>query len=116
MEKTLTIDDKQITFKTNGAIPMRYKAQFGKDYFKDIFKMLPVSKLKGKQETLTEKSLEALDFEVFYNIAWVMAKTANPAVPEPILWFESFEEFPIADVFPELQELMIATLQTSKKK
>jgi hypothetical protein len=117
MEKTLTISGKEVLFKTNGAIPLRYKAQFGKDYFKDILKMFPLTKLKGrKPKDITVKDLEALDFEVFYNVSWVMAKTADPSIPEPLTWFAGFEEFPIGDVFPELQEMMIATLETSKKK
>lgn len=115
MEKTILIDGKQVLFKTNGAIPLRYKAQFGKDYFKEILKMLPAAKLKGKKN-IEVKDLEFLEFEVFYNAAWVMAKTADPSIPEPLTWLESFEEFPIAEIFPELQELMIATLETSKKK
>lgn len=115
MEKTIVIDGKHVRFKTNGAIPLRYKAQFHSDYFKDIFKMFPIAKLKGKKN-VAEKDLELLDFGVFYNAAWVMAKTADPEIPEPITWFSTFEEFPIAEIFPELQELMIATLETSKKK
>jgi hypothetical protein len=116
MEKTIVIDDRQVRFKTNGAIPLRYKAQFGKDYFKEIFKMLPLANLEKKKNNLTPKDLEHIDFEVFYNIAWVMAKTAEPSIAEPLEWLGEFEEFPIADIFPELQELMLATMRTSKKK
>jgi hypothetical protein len=114
MEKTITIDGKDIRFKTNGATPLRYKAQFGKDYFKEILKMAPLEKMGGKKK-VEAKDLEVLDFEVFYNIAWIMAKTANPEIPEPIKWLDGFEEFPIGDIFPELQDLMAASLQTKKK-
>jgi hypothetical protein len=117
MEKIITIDGKEVKFKTNGAIPLRYKAQFGKDYFKEILKMFPLTKLKEKKKNeINVKDLEALDFEVFYNVSWVMAKTADPSIPEPLTWFASFDEFPIGDIFPELQDMMIATLETSKKK
>jgi hypothetical protein len=44
-----------------------------------------------------------------------MAKTAEPTIPEPLEWLEQFDEFPIADIFPELQELMLASMQSSKK-
>jgi hypothetical protein len=115
MEKMITIDGKQVRFKTNGAIPMRYKAQFGKDYFKEILKMLPLAKAKKKKE-LDVKDLEVLDFEVFYNVAWVMAKTADPSIPEPLEWLSGFEEFPMIEIFLEIQDLMNATLHTSKKK
>ena len=33
MEKTLTIDGKEVRFKSTAATPLRYKAQFNKDYF-----------------------------------------------------------------------------------
>ena len=113
MEKTLTIDNKKIQFKTNGATPLRFKAQFGKDYFQEIMKLAPLENL-GKKKNIT-KDLEVLDFEVFYNISWIMAKTADPTIPEPIEWLEQFESFPIAEVIPELQELLFASFQTTKK-
>jgi hypothetical protein len=115
MEKTIVIDDKKVRFKTNGAIPLRYKAQFGRDYFREIFKMLPLANL-GKKKNFGIEEIEQLDFEVFYNVAWIMAKTADPTIPEPLEWLGEFEEFPIGDIFPELQELMLATMQTTKKK
>jgi hypothetical protein len=117
MEKTITIDNKEIRFKTNGATPLRYKAQFGRDYFKEILKMAPLQNLsKKKTETIDAKDLEDLDFEVFYNMAWIMAKTADSSIPEPIEWLEQFDEFPMAEVIPELQEMLLTSLQTTKKK
>lgn len=115
METTITIDGKQVRFKSNGATPLRYKAQFGRDYFKEILKMTPLLNF-GKKKKVDPKDLEVLDFEVFYNIAWIMAKTADPSIPEPITWLEGFDQFPIADIFPDLQDLMANTLQTTKKK
>jgi hypothetical protein len=114
MEKTITIDGKEITFKTNGATPLRYKAQFGRDYFKEILKMAPLA--NKDKNNIEAKDLEALDFEVFYNIAWIMAKTANPSIPEPMAWLEQFDEFPMADVIPELQDMLLTSIQTTKKK
>ena len=117
MEKTITIDGKEVRFKTNGATPMRYKAQFGQDYFKEILKMAPLEALgRKRKEDIDAKDLEALDFEVFYNIAWMMAKTADSSIPDPIAWLEQFDEFPMAEVIPELQDMLLASIQTSKKK
>lgn len=116
MEKTITIDGKDIRFKTNGATPVRYKAQFGKDYFKEILKLAPLGNINKKKKEIDVKDLEALDFEVFYNLSWIMAKTADPTIPELVKWLESFESFPIVDVFLELQELLAASMQTNKKK
>ena len=116
MEKTIEIDGKKIGFKTNGATPLRYKAQFGKDYFKEIMKLAPLENLMGKTENeITLEDLDALDFEVFYNIAWVMAKTFDSTIPEPLEWLDQFEQFPIAEIIPELQDLMASSFQTTKK-
>jgi hypothetical protein len=112
MEKTIVIDGKKVRFKSNGATPLRYKAQFGKDYFKEILKLAPLQNIKN----ITSKDLEILDFEVFYNIAWIMAKTAEPTIPEPLEWLEQFDEFPMSVVIPELQELMVSSFQSTKKK
>ena len=117
MEKIIEIDGKKIGFKTNGATPLRYKAQFGKDYFKEILKLMPLEKMMRKKKSEIEVSdLDALDFEMFYNISWIMAKTYDPTIPEPMEWLEQFDEYPMAEIIPELQELMASSFQTSKKK
>jgi hypothetical protein len=117
MEKTIVIDGQKVRFKSNGATPLRYKAQFGKDYLKEMLKMMPLANTsKKKKKEVDVKDLEVLDFEVFYNIAWIMAKTADPTIAEPIEWLSQFETFPIDEIFPEMQELMMATLSTTKKK
>lgn len=117
MEKIIEIDGKKVGFKTNGATPLRYKAQFGKDYFKEIMKLMPLEKLmKKKKEDINFNDLDALDFEMFYNISWIMAKTYDPTIPEPMEWLEQFDEYPIAEIIPQLQELMASSFQTSKKK
>lgn len=116
MEKTIEIDGKKIRFKSNGATPLRYKAQFGQDYFKEILKLAPLAKLKGKAQNIKIEDFSLLDFDVFFNIAWIMAKTADPTIPEPMEWLEQFEEFPMAEIIPELQDMMAASFMTSKKK
>lgn len=117
MEKTIEIDGKKVRFKTNGATPLRYKAQFGQDYFKEILKLMPLAALKGKaKKDFNVEDFNSLDFDIFFNISWIMAKTADPTIPEPLEWLEQFDEFPMTDIIPELQELMSASFMTSKKK
>ena len=105
MEKTLTIDGKQVTFKTTGATPLRYKQQVGKDFFAEIAKMS-----NGKKFNLAD-----LDMEAFYNIAWVFAKTADKTIPDPLEWLDTFDSFPILDIIPDLQDMLLGTMQTKKK-
>ena len=61
------------------------------------------------------KKIDKLDFDVFYNIIWVLAKTANKKIPDPITWLDEFEEFPLFDIIPELQDLILSSMQTKKK-
>ena len=107
MEKILTIDGKQITFKSTGATPLRYKQQFGKDFFATIAKMSSGSAKKF--------NVADLDLEVFYNIAWVFAKSADKTIPAPLEWLDGFESFPILDIIPDLQDMLLGTMQTKKK-
>lgn len=116
MEKTIIIDGKEVRFKSTAATPLRYKAQFGKDFFAEILKMGALEKLgKLNPEKINAKDLEGLDFEVFYNIAWVMAKTADPKIPDPITWLDQFDEFPMVEVIPALQDMILATISGKKK-
>ena len=39
MEKILTIDGRQVRFKSTGAFLLRYKMQFGRDAIADVYKM-----------------------------------------------------------------------------
>jgi hypothetical protein len=118
MEKTLTIDGKAVTFKSNGASPLRYKMQFGKEFFAEIVKMGALEKLgtldKNDKEKLVE-AIQGLDFEVFYNIAWVFAKTADKNIPDPMSWLDTFDEFPMLEIIPELQDMILSTIQSKKK-
>jgi hypothetical protein len=44
-----------------------------------------------------------------------MAKTANKEIPDPISWLDSFDEFPLLEIIPELQDMMLSSLQSKKK-
>ncbi|GGJ62029.1 hypothetical protein [Virgibacillus salexigens] len=123
MEKTIVIDGKEVRFKTTAATPLRYKAQFQSDFFADLLKLAPLKKLFPKNLDVenmdVEKIQEAmryLDFDLFYNILWSMAKTADKSIPEPLEWLDQFEVFPLKEIFPQVQDLINSNLQSSKKK
>jgi hypothetical protein len=116
MEKTIIIDGKEVRFKSTAATPLRYKAQFGKDFFADVVKIGALEKLmKLDPENIKREDLEGIDFDMFYNIAWTMAKTADPSIPDPIAWLDQFDVFPMLDIIPELQDLILSNIQSKKK-
>jgi hypothetical protein len=114
MEKILTIDGRQVKFKSTGAFLLRYKAQFGRDALQDIFKLQDAVDSKNRI-----KNIDALDLEVFYNLVWTLAKTADPSIPPPLEWLDTFGEFPLAEIVPEVIDLIFSSLGTTvepKKK
>lgn len=116
MIKTVEIDGKNILFKSNAATPIRYKQQTGSDFFADILKMQYLSPLIGaKPEDIPADVIDKLDFSVLYNVVWTLAKTADNSIPEPLTWFDSFDEFSILDILPEVMDLITSNLKTKKK-
>ena len=116
MEKTIEISGKQVTFKSSGAIPKRYKMQFQRDFFKDLIGMgLSSMNLKDASEDEQLKAIRNLDFDLFYDIAWTLAKTADSSIPDPLTWLDSFDTFPIIDILPEIQDMLAASISSKKK-
>jgi hypothetical protein len=105
MEKILTIDGRQVRFKSTGAFLLRYKAQFGRDALQDIFKLQDAVDSKNRI-----KNISALDLEVLYDLAWTLAKTADPNIPPPLEWLDEFSEFPLMDIIPEIIDLIFSSL------
>lgn len=111
MEKTIRIDGKDIVFKITGSLPLRYKTQFRSDFFGDIVKLENMVDKKSNK-----LNFDAFDLEIFYNISWCMAKAANPELPPPLEWLDTFDTFPILEILPELQELLVTAISSSKPK
>ena len=115
MEKILNIDGRDVKFKSTASFLLRYKMQFQRDGLKDLLKLQGAFDLKTKKL----KDVDQFDLEVFYNMTWVLAKVANPQIPPPLEWLDTFSEFPLMEIIPEIIELMMLCVQSSvqsKKK
>ena len=110
IKKTITIDGIEIPFKASATLPRLYRAKFRKDIFKD-FTALKTSVDENDEQ---ESGLDIDSLEVFENIAWTMAKHADPQnVPDnPDDWLEQFNTFSIYKVLPQLFELWGLNLET----
>ncbi|MEG0732366.1 MAG: hypothetical protein RR470_08230 [Vagococcus sp.] len=129
MEKTITIDGKQVRLKTTAATPKRFKIQFGRDYFAELLKFAKVleplqTDMKKNEvvagesinlKNISFESLSLLDFDTLYDIVWVLAKSADNSIPDPLTWLDQFDSFPIAEIMPEIQELLAHSIKTEKK-
>lgn len=131
MTRTVMIDGREVPLRASASIPRLYRIKFHRDIMKDIVairnaveKTSRASKKaaimqaeagEGTEGQPLEKAssipLECL--EMFENVAYLMAKHADPAVPDTVEeWLDSFETFSIYTVFPVISELWQANLKT----
>ena len=116
LKKTILIDGKEVEFKASASIPRLYRIKFRRDIMQDIIKL---QKAYIKSET-EGKEFELIDLEIFENVAYIMAKHANPEIPSDIYdWLDEFNTFSIYEVLPEILQIWALNEESqieSKKK
>lgn len=112
MTKIIKIDGREVEFKSTGAFLLRYKAQFGRDALKDVYKLQDALDKDGNLE-----NIDMVDLEIFYNMAFTLAKVADKSIPnDPMDWLDTFSEFPLMDIMPSLIDMMILSFAATQKK
>lgn len=107
--KTVEIDGKEVPFRASAAIPRIYRIKFGRDIYKDLASL---EKVIG-ENTEEVSNLDMFSLEMFENIAYIMAKHADPSIPDnPEDWLDAFNTFSIYQVLPKIIELWGLNLQT----
>ena len=107
--KKVEIDGKQVPFKASAAIPRIYRIKFNRDIYKDL-RSLEKAVGEGDEEN---SNLDLYSLEMFENIAYVMAKHADPNIPDtPEEWLDEFNTFSIYQVLPSIIELWGLNVQT----
>ena len=108
--KIIRIDEKDVVFKASAAIPRIYRLKFQRDIYKDLSDLQ-----KAVDSSRAEESnLDLLSLELFENIAYIMAKHADPTtVPDsPEEWLDEFSTFSIYQVLPQIIELWGLNVQS----
>lgn len=116
IKKIITIDKIEVPFKASAAVPRLYRLKFSRDIYKDFASLQ--KNVKDNDEG--ESTLDIESLEVFENVAYIMAKHADPEnVPDnPDDFLEQFNTFSIYEILPQLIELWglnTATQVKSKK-
>lgn len=107
--KKIEIDGKQVPFKASAAIPRIYRLKFQRDIYKDLSAL----EKSINQANPDDSNLDLFSLEMFENIAFVMAKHADPSIPDtPEEWLDEFNTFSIYQVLPELIELWGLNVKT----
>ena len=110
MTKKIQIDGKDVVFKASAAIPRIYRLKFHRDIYKDLRDLEKALDSSSAEES----NLDLFSLEMFENIAYIMAKHADPtAVPDsPEEWLDEFSTFSIYQVLPEIIELWGLNVQS----
>ena len=110
IKKNIMIDGIEVPFKASATLPRLYRAKFRKDIFKDFAAL----KNSVDENDENESGLGIESLEVFEDLAWTMAKHADPqGVPDsPDEWLEQFNTFSIYEILPQLFELWGMNLET----
>lgn len=107
--KKIVIDGQEVAFRASAAIPRIYRVKFHRDIYKDLRALEKAVGDSSEQES----NLDMFSLEMFENIAFVMAKHADPTIPDtPEEWLDNFSTFSIYQVLPSIIELWGLNVQT----
>lgn len=109
MVKKIMIDGQEVPFRASAAIPRIYRVKFHRDIYRDLRSL---EKAVGKNSE-DESGLDMFSLELFENIAYIMARHADPSIPDtPEEWLDGFNTFSIYQVLPQIIELWGLNVQT----
>jgi hypothetical protein len=127
MDKIIRIDDQDVKFRATARTPRLYRALIGRDMIRDMNQLRTAYnkavsvKEDASEEDIQNAQMSAIDLEIFENVAYIMARHANPDIFEksPDEWLDKFNMFSIYEVLPDLLKLWAmntATTSAPKKK
>ena len=109
LTQTIEIDGQPVKFRASAAIPRIYRLRFHRDIYKDL-SLLEKSVSKQDEDN---SGFDLFSLEMFENIAYIMAKHADPDIPDtPEEWLDNFNTFSIYQILPKLIELWGLNVQT----
>lgn len=120
MEITVnTLDDQKIKLKSSAAVLVKYKAQFGREMLSDIFEIADsVDKITVTPEGEILTLPENLNWEIFLNMIWALAKNADDNICTPDEFFDKYE-IDLPESYTNIIGLIIRSIgvkSTLKKK
>lgn len=119
VKKEIEIDGRKVPFKASAMTPILYRRINGRDMFKDMSRLADELPTEGQGEEGKKQDISVEDLSIFENIAYCMAKHADPDIPPLEEWFDQFNVFSIYLVLPELIDLWRVNQMTeaeAKKK
>ena len=108
MTKNVTIGGRRSS-SSLCAITRIYRLKFSRDIYRDLRDLAQ----NIDNENPEASTLDTFSLELFENIAYIMAKHADPSIPDtPEEWLDGFNTFSIYQVLPEIIQLWGMNTQT----
>lgn len=116
MDKMIVIDGKEVKLRATARTPRLYRMIIGRDMIADMNRMQ--KRFKQVQEG---DEFDVMDLQIFEDIAYVMARHANPDMETKSAdeWLDEFNMFSVYEILPEILKLWALNTKTtseSKKK
>lgn len=116
-EKTIiTVGGVEIPMRASALVPRLYRVKFGRDMIRDMNNLEKKMKPADGGETALD-ALDAMDLTVFEDVAYILAKHADPEVPsDPDEWLDSIPGvLSIYEALPQILALWSRNLKTTSK-
>lgn len=112
MEKIINIGGKEVKMRASALIPRLYRFRFGRDIIRDMAALKKAFNKKNElpedatEEQKQDAALSEMNLMIFENVAYIMAKHADPSIPDdPNEWLDGFEMFSIYEIFPKILQM-----------
>ncbi len=101
-----------VPMRASALVPRLYRIKFGRDLMRDMSR-LSKNMQAAKEDPDTE--LDTVDLTIFENVAWLLAKHADAAVPDnPDDWLDSLPGvLSIYEALPQILALWSENLKTT---
>ena len=115
MEKVVVIDDQEVRLRATAAVPRLYRIKFGRDILRDVMALQKEYGNAQKEGRGQDAMLEHIDLGILENIAYIMAKHANPQdVPSDVEeWLKQFQPLSLYKSFGEIIEFWTESMRGS---
>lgn len=114
------IDGKPVVFKKTAGTDRDYAQKYGREFIVDMMQMYKLSDQMAKIDRENTQALldfyRSIDQDAMYNMLHLMAKKADPTVPDDqIEWLDRYDHFDALQIISELAPMLIAERRPSPK-
>lgn len=106
MYRVVEIDGRQVPLKACASLLLTYRAQFGRDFLAD---------LRSIAANVEAGTVDGEAVETIARITWVMAKKAEPAVPDFETWLDGFDAFDVESLSEPVIELAVSSIKGTRE-